>query len=243
MGFTPKLILADNVEGLGRRRSRRRRARGWVALVLLLALLPLLAWGYANLDRVGSLLLKFQKGSALPPETLDVFSKMSMLSQPQRAAAPDFFLRTPEGQNHTLSQHRGRVVLLNFWATWCPPCVREMPAMERLYAEFKDRGLDIVAISVDQGKIDEVRGFAEKLKLTFPIVLDPAHDVKNTYQIRALPTTYVVDREGRIIAWGMGSREWDSPAARALIEHLLGGKAPKRSGTAAAPPRKDGRRG
>ena len=234
MGFEPKMVLAGNVDGLIGHRARRHRWRGWLALAALLALLPLSVWGYGSMERVRSL-FRFGRGETLPPAALDVFSRMSLTAQGRLVAAPDFFLRTPEGQNHSLSQHKGRVVLLNFWATWCPPCVREMPAMERLYAEYKERGLDIVAVSLDQGTLDEVRAFTEKLKLTFPIVLDPAHDVKGTYQVRALPTTYVVDREGRIAAWGMGAREWDGPPARALVEHLLGGKDGNRSGPAAAP--------
>lgn len=239
MRFDPKMVLAGNVDGLRARRPGRHRWRGWLALAALAALLPLLLWDYGSMERARSL-FRFGRGEAPPAATLDAFSKMSLMTPGGRAMAPDFFLRTPEGQNHSLAQHRGRVVLLNFWATWCPPCVREMPAMERLYAEYKGRGLDIVAVSLDQGKLDEVRSFTEKLKLSFPIVLDPAHDVKNTYQVRALPTTYVVDREGRIIAWGMGAREWDGPAARALVEQLLGVRDGDRGGSASAPRGKRG---
>ncbi|MEK6710193.1 MAG: TlpA disulfide reductase family protein, partial [Nitrospinota bacterium] len=164
MAFQPKMILAGHIEGLDAGRARRFRWRGGLGLAALVLLASLLLWGARDPEKVLSL-LRPGPAERLSPAALDVFARMSMLSQPQRAAAPDFFLRTPEGGNRTLSQHGGRVVLLNFWATWCPPCVREMPAMERLYQEYKDRGLDVVAVSVDQGKLDEVREFVAKQKL------------------------------------------------------------------------------
>ncbi len=110
---------------------------------------------------------------------------------------------------------------MNFWATWCPPCIREMPAMQRAYDKFKDRGFQIIAISVDLGNSDAVRKFTESLKLNFQVLLDPENRVKQAYRVRALPTTYLIDRAGRVVAYGMGAREWDSEAAFDLIAHLL----------------------
>ncbi len=198
--------------------------RRWLlALAALALLLALLAWGGGALARIRSILI-LGGGEAVAPRTSEVFQGMGFLAQAPRAGAPDFFLPTLEGQNHTLSQHRGKVVLINFWATWCPPCIREMPSMQLLYDKFRAQGFEIVAISLDQGNPDGVREFVQKLNLSFPIVLDAANDVKQLYQVRGLPTSYLVDRQGRVAAWGMGAREWDGPKAHALVAHLLSEK-------------------
>ncbi|MDP7664861.1 MAG: TlpA disulfide reductase family protein [Nitrospinota bacterium] len=146
---------------------------------------------------------------------------MSFLPLAGRTEAANFFLKTLDGQNRSLSQDKGNIILMNFWATWCPPCIREMPAMQRAYDKFKDRGFQIIAISVDLGNSDAVRKFTESLKLNFQVLLDPENRVKQAYRVRALPTTYLIDRAGRVVAYGMGAREWDSEAAFDLIAHLL----------------------
>lgn len=222
MGFDPKAILARRLDGLADGRYRKRMRR-WLFVPLLLALLlASLTWEFRSLDRILSL-AGLGREEAVPPGAIEVFRKMTFLPQARRVEAPDFFLRTLDGQNHTLKQHRGKVVLINFWATWCPPCIREMPAMQRLYDRYRAQGLEIVAISLDQGNPDAVRVFVGKLNLSFPIVLDPEHEVKQAFQVRALPTSYLVDRQGRVVAWGMGPREWDGQSAYDLIEYLLGG--------------------
>ena len=96
--------------------------------------------------------------------------------------------------------------------------------MQRLYEKFRGRGFEVVAVSVDQGNSEAVRNFVNKLKLSFPIVLDPDQVTKQAYRVRALPTTFLIDRLGRVVALGMGAREWDGEAAFGLIEHLLGEK-------------------
>ncbi len=169
-----------------------------------------------------------RKQGGAAPEAGDaalLFRDMSFLKQVKRTAAPRIFLKTLDGQNHSLEQHAGKIVLINFWATWCQPCVREMPSMERLYQKHKARGLEIVAVSLDQGGADAVREFAAKLRLTFPIVLDPGHEAKERYRVRGLPTTYLVDRRGRVAGYGVGPREWDEEAAYALVGHLLDEKS------------------
>ena len=213
--FNPKSLLAEGVEGFSRGRRRSAGAGRFfvpAALVLALAGGIWLGMEYAQIGRA-----KVRDTD----QVREIYRKMAFLPQVQRVSAPGFLLRTLDGQNHTLEQHRGKVVMINFWATWCPPCVREMPAMQRLYQEFRAKGFEIVAISLDQGNPDDVRDFVQKLSLTYPVVLDAEQKTKGLYRVRALPTTFLVDRKGRVVAWGMGAREWDGEAAKALIGHLL----------------------
>ncbi|HEY8371098.1 MAG TPA: TlpA disulfide reductase family protein, partial [Thermodesulfobacteriota bacterium] len=111
--------------------------------------------------------------------------------------------------------------LLNFWATWCPPCRAEMPSMERAYQQYRERGFTIVAIDYREGP-ELVEPFVKELGLTFPIALDRDGAVTDAkYPTSGLPTTYLIDRQGRAVARRMGYVEWDGAAARALIETLL----------------------
>lgn len=113
--------------------------------------------------------------------------------------APDFTLTGLDGTPFTLSEHRGEVVLLNFWATWCIPCLAEMPTLEALHQELGDDGLQVVGISQDTGGADEILPFADQLAVTYPLLPDPAFNVSARYGgISVLPTTIVVDRDGRI---------------------------------------------
>jgi peroxiredoxin len=142
------------------------------------------------------------------------------LIRPSRAKlAEDFTLPTPAGGTFKLSEHRGKVVMINFWATWCPPCLEEMPAMERLYRRQKDAGFVLVAVSVDaDGK--KVAPFVNEHKLTFAIGLDPKMDLANGYAVRALPSSFIVARDGHLSALAIGPRHWDSDAAHSVVEGL-----------------------
>ena len=139
--------------------------------------------------------------------------------------APDFMLTNPAGAPITLKQFRGKVVLLNFWATWCPPCVREMPSMEALYQKFRARGLVVVAISLDEQGAKVVRPFLEKYKLTFPVALDPESKISRVYGAGNLPSTFLINREGSVVAAAKGERDWYSPDVVSYIVEVLG-KAP-----------------
>jgi peroxiredoxin len=114
-----------------------------------------------------------------------------------------------------------KVVLLNFWATWCPPCRKEMPAMEQLYQANKDRGLIVVAVSQDQAPLAAVRSFAEELKLSFPVWHDRDVLVGRQYSVPGVPTSYLIGRDGRIAYKVLGEYDWFSPEARAVVEQLL----------------------
>lgn len=136
---------------------------------------------------------------AISAEATDA-STLGNTSAPQSGfAAPDFTLKTPSGESYTLSELKGQAVLVNLWATWCPPCRAEMPAIQKMYAEYKDQGFIVLAVDMTyQDNPFAVVPFTETHKLTFPILLDETGDVGNAYQIRSLPSSYFINRNGII---------------------------------------------
>ena len=135
--------------------------------------------------------------------------------------APGFELpRVGEGPPVSLAALRGRVVLVNFWATWCKPCEDEMPAMERLYRELSGQRFELLAISVDDDAA-EVEAFRERLRLSFPILLDANRDVSRAYQTFAFPESLLIDPEGRVVERYVGPKDWDADVYVARIERLL----------------------
>jgi len=118
-------------------------------------------------------------------------------------------------------QFAGHVTLLNVWATWCAPCRAEMPSMERLYRDLRDRGFRIAAVSVDNGGPDKVRDFATEFGLTFDLLRDPSGDIQAAYQMIGVPQSFLLDRDGTIRYVALGEEHWDSPEHRARIESLL----------------------
>ena len=151
----------------------------------------------------------------------DPVAALSLIRPKPAKDAPDFQVRTPDDHQIRLADLRGKVVLLNFWATWCEPCREEMPGMERLHRAYKDRGLAVVAISLDSQGTSVVNPFVKKLGLSFPVGLDPKMAVRETYGVWAVPSTFIIDRKGKRVLFANGSREWDGKAAHALIESLL----------------------
>jgi peroxiredoxin len=151
----------------------------------------------------------------------DAFGELDLIRLAKPSRATGFSLPGPTGGAVSLQDHRGSVVLLNFWATWCPPCKEEMPSMERLYRRFRSRGFAILAISLDAGDPGKVAAFVKALGLTFPVGLDGRGEVASLYKIRGLPGSFLIDRSGHIVAVAMGPRDWDSPAAHAVVEGLL----------------------
>lgn len=137
-------------------------------------------------------------------------------------AAPAFELTDMDGNKHSLDEFRGKVVMLNFWATWCPPCRREMPSMQRLYENYAERGLAVVAVNQWEDP-DLVFEFTGRLSVdpTFPILFDRDSRIAEAYKVKGLPTTYLLDREGKIRYQAIGGREFDHPDVEQLIEDLL----------------------
>ena len=157
-------------------------------------------------------------GHAAPPDMLPVAERMSVkLGEP----APNFQLRDLNGHLITLSDLRGKVVLLNFWATWCGPCRVEMPAMEQLYRMFQRKDFEILAVSTDAQGAAITRPFQQENRLTFPILHDPDYRVGLSYGARSLPMTFLIDRQGVIRHQVFGARDWEAPEAQQLVQMLM----------------------
>ena len=126
--------------------------------------------------------------------------------------APDFSLPLLGGGDVALDSLRGKVVFVNFWATWCTPCRLEAPSLQRLYAQLKNDGFEVLGISIDEAKDDEaVRRFTSDFSLGFPVPLDPAKRVYQTYQVGGVPETYLVGTDGKILEHFIGPQNWDDP--------------------------------
>ncbi|MEK7286031.1 MAG: TlpA disulfide reductase family protein [Nitrospirota bacterium] len=138
--------------------------------------------------------------------------------------ALDFRLKTLKGYELSLSSLRGKVVLINFWATWCGPCKKEMPSMETLYRSYKREDFEILAISIDTAGAQSVRDFVGQFGFTFPILLDTDFSVNQTYEARYVPTSVLVDRNGIIREHINGARDWMDPEIRLIINKLVKGK-------------------
>jgi thiol-disulfide isomerase/thioredoxin len=135
--------------------------------------------------------------------------------------APQFSLYDLSGNQVSLSDFRGRVVLLNFWATWCAPCRREIPSLERLYHMRKGEGFEIVAVNSERASSSKIASFVQQYQMSFPILLNPGQDVGSRYWIRAVPTSFLVDKKG-VIRWKIvGGREWESAYVLSRIDQLL----------------------
>lgn len=147
------------------------------------------------------------------------------------ALAPALRLPLLEGDTADLAGYRGRVVLLNLWATWCPPCITELPSMQRVYEAYADDGLVILAVAVDalpgerqaDGRIvGVVSEFVDRFGLTFDVALDPTGGTERLLGVNYLPTTFLIDRDGRIRVREVGGRYWDGAPYVEMIESLLG---------------------
>ena len=136
--------------------------------------------------------------------------------------APDFTLKDLNGLEVSLQEFRRKVVLLNFWATWCSPCRREIPSMVELYQRYKDSGLEIIGVNLDKLGKSEVEKFSQEYKINFPVVLNSAGDVASRYGVVVLPTTIFLDRNGRIKGNRIsGAVDWTAETNLSQIESLL----------------------
>ncbi|MCL1813555.1 MAG: TlpA family protein disulfide reductase [Treponema sp.] len=156
-------------------------------------------------------------------ETEQAFRNAGLRLLDKRQDPVDFTLPLLNGGNAVLSSYRGKVVILNFWATWCPPCRAEMPSMETLYQRLKSQGLEILAVDLREDKAT-VQQFIRNSRFTFPVLLDEDGKTGSKYGISAIPTSFIVDREGKIVSKIVGSIAWDNPKVITAFEALLKGR-------------------
>lgn len=135
--------------------------------------------------------------------------------------APDFTLQDLNGKQVSLKDYRGKVVFLNFWATWCKPCGEEMPSMQALYSTLQGKPFEILAVSVDKDGRDAVAEFAKSYGITFPILLDGKGKTKELFKTTGVPETFIIDQNGIVAEKVWGPRDWSSPDSVAVIAKLI----------------------
>jgi len=185
--------------------------------VLALALLGVLVWALP-IRRPG------EQGPhhTEPAPALDPFEKAGVTELKEGQRGPAFRVATLDGGEATLDTWKGKVVILNFWATWCTPCTVEMPSLERIWRAYRDRGLVVVGVSVDRGAPRAlIDPYLKHLDLTFPILVDPHMETANSWKVPGVPATFVIRPGGEVAGMVIGLREWDSKEMRALLDSLL----------------------
>lgn len=179
----------------------KRTMRHWIATILLCVMSSFVALGSASAQ--------------------DRFPVAGRQAVKLGESAPNFQLQDMDGRFVKLSDLRGKVVMLNFWATWCGPCRVEMPAMEELYRMFSRKDFEILAVSTDAQGVSVTRPFQKQNRLTFPILHDSDYRVGLTYGARSLPMTFMVDRQGIVRHHIFGARDWSAPEAQQLVQLLM----------------------
>ncbi len=159
----------------------------------------------------------------------------SLSRLPTPVPAPDFTLEDMDGKRYTLSALRGKVVMVNFWATWCPPCREEIPSMEAIYQDLRDKGFIVLAINQWETP-DHVFSYMGQLEVypSFPILFDRDSSVSEAFGVKGLPTTVLIDKQGRVVYRAVGGRNFNHPEVRALIQQLI--DAPAGRGNSEARP-------
>ena len=151
----------------------------------------------------------------------DLFQKVGAKQMKVKKKAPNFSLEDLNGQKVELKNFKGKVIFLNFWATWCGPCKEEMPSIESLWQWFKGKDFLLLSISVDYEGVKPVKEYVEKQRYTFRVLIDPQCQTLDLYEVKAIPTTLIIDKKGQIIAMAVGPKDWKSPEARSLVDLLI----------------------
>ena len=180
------------------------------SLPLILPILGLVVFSFLEIDL-------FAKTET--QELYQLFSDMGVLPTPFPTDPVEVTLKDLNGQQVSLSDFRGKIVFINFWTTWCLACVIEMPSMEKLHQKFKDKEFIMLAINL-QESASKIKQFYKEYKLTFTTLLDTTGDVGAGMGIRSIPTTFILDKNGRLIGKALGPREWESKKSIALFEYL-----------------------
>ncbi|MDR2491285.1 MAG: TlpA family protein disulfide reductase [Spirochaetaceae bacterium] len=158
--------------------------------------------------------------TGVPENVKNSFAKAGLPLLNEARDTKNFTLKTLDGKQLSLDGLRGKVVFLNFWATWCGPCRQEMPSMEALYQRFKNSGLEFAAVDIME-KEPDVGAYIKRNNLNFPVALDLDGNVSKNYRIQAVPATFIINRNGKIILSTVGARNWNIPAIISAFEALL----------------------
>ena len=153
-------------------------------------------------------------------------SKKTLLNQQKSEVghqAPDFTLRNLQNNLEGLVNHKDKVIILNFWATWCAPCLEEMPAFEKLYRRYRSQGLTVLSVSLDKGNFSKVQSFVDSNNLTFPVLIDSDGVAEKLYPSFTIPFTYVIDKDGRVAARVDGAKNWASNETFLALDILIKG--------------------
>jgi len=148
------------------------------------------------------------------------FSHADSVFAKTNSPAPDFTLNDISGKPVTLSQFRGKVVILNFWSIWCGPCLAEMPSLNKLYLEFKDKGLIVLAVAEDPAE-KPVKSYLQEKGIAFPILMDKDRKIYFKYSLFGIPVTFLIDKKGLIAEKFIGERDWSSSEMRGKVSKLL----------------------
>jgi peroxiredoxin len=183
------------------------------AIAVLILLLPLAVWIFR---REGSL----QPAAQPPPPHRNFLADLGIEPSEERTPAPAFLLKDSDGNIVRLDDLRGKVVLLNFWATWCPPCRLEMPSLEALHKELSAQGLVVLAVAPRESA-EDVRSFYNEHRLSFPALLDHDAEVSGLYKVWSLPTTFVINKHGYVAGKVIGYRDWNNDQSKDFFLHLL----------------------
>ena len=151
----------------------------------------------------------------------DFFSKMRINPIKSNKKAPDFSLTDLNGKWVEIKQLKGKVIFLNFWATWCGPCKEEMPSLEVLHRQFKEKNFVLLTISVDYEGIKPVQEFINKHQYTFPVLLDPKGETLDLFEVKGIPTTFLIDKKGKMVGKAIGPRDWKSVEVVFLLNFLI----------------------
>lgn len=206
-------IHAGDENGQGGKRSRTLGTR--IAIVLAIAVLV------AGLVVLSRALLHERRE---PPAVSDASLTKLGIEKPQKSIlAPDFTLEDLAGKRLSLKSLRGKVIFLNFWATWCVPCREEMPTMEKLNREYRREGLEVLAVNFRETK-EEVVKFVNELGLSFTVLLDKDGKVSEEYGVWSLPLSYFINRKGEFVGKVIGYRKWDGSEGKAFFQDLLAEK-------------------
>lgn len=151
----------------------------------------------------------------------DLFSKTGIQKIKDKKEAPNFVLENLDGKKVEIKKLKGKVVFINFWATWCGPCKEEMPSIEALHQQFKEKDFIFLTISVDYAGLSPVKEFIKKHPYTFPVLLDPKCKILDLYQGIRIPATFIIDKKGILIGKVFGPKNWKSPEVISLLDQLL----------------------